>query len=88
MSQSVPPPTSGTSQEERFPPALDPSTAPLDARDDAALTAAARRFASELAFWTIDGKVAPQIDWAEFFPDLAKSGLAAAELAEIGRAHV
>jgi len=64
-----PSPPSGTSQDERFPPALDPATAPLDARDELQLAAAARRFANGLAFWTADGKIDPGIDWAKFFPD-------------------
>jgi hypothetical protein len=63
------PPQSGTSQDERIPVALDPATAPLDARDDLQLAAAARRFASGLTFWNTDGKIDPGVDWAQFFPD-------------------
>ncbi|MES2922824.1 MAG: baseplate J/gp47 family protein [Verrucomicrobiota bacterium] len=62
-------PSSGTSQEERFPPALDPASAPLDARDDLQLAAAGRRFASGLEFWNSDGNLNPNTDWADFFPD-------------------
>lgn len=80
MSQPVPSPSAGTSQDERFPQALDPATAPLDDRDDAALTAAARRFAEKLAFWTGEGKFDGSVDWADFFPDLSADGLAAAEI--------
>ncbi len=64
-----PPSNSGTCQHERFPPELDPASAPLDARDDAQIAAAARRFASGLAFWNVDGKPDPNADWAKFFPD-------------------
>lgn len=65
------PQCAGTSQDERFPPALDPATAPLDARDEVQLAAEARRIASGLVFWNSDGKIDPGVDWAKFFPDPA-----------------
>ncbi|MDQ8180558.1 baseplate J/gp47 family protein [Pelagicoccus sp. SDUM812005] len=65
----------GTSQSERAIPALDPSTAPLDGRSDAQLAAFAQAFASQLAFWTSDKTFAPNVDWAQFLPDLSPENL-------------
>ncbi|MDQ8198954.1 baseplate J/gp47 family protein [Pelagicoccus enzymogenes] len=73
-SQTIPA-SSGTSQSERFIPALDPRSAPLDGRSEAQLASFAQAFASQLAFWTSDKTFAPNVDWAQFFPDLSPSNL-------------
>ncbi len=73
-SQTIPA-SQGTSQSERLIPALDPASAPLDGRSEAQLAAFAQAFASQLAFWTSDKTFAPNVDWAQFFPNLSPSNL-------------
>ncbi|MEX2382296.1 MAG: hypothetical protein WD490_07935 [Opitutales bacterium] len=65
-----------TSQPMRFPPALDPASAPLDGRTDEELIAFAREFAEGLAFWHMDDQLGPHGVWPKFLPDLRARGLA------------
>jgi Baseplate J-like protein len=68
-SETSSPPSQGTSQDQRTPAALDPSSAPLDHRSPAQLCRDARIFAGKMAFWTSQNQVESRISWADFLPD-------------------
>jgi hypothetical protein len=58
-----------STQQTRFPEALDPASAPLDERTPAELAEFVRTFAKGLMFWRRDGSQKPNL-WLNFFPEV------------------